>query len=279
MAALRTRTSTLPAWAALGAVALGVATAAAAQSGPEYGPPPTEREFYEAADRAAHRLFRSRIQRTDWREPRLGSIYGRVGYIACGDVRLRDRPEPVTIAAVWRRGDIQPLLMTWRYDEQDPFADQADLPMWVLPVRELPDLCSGFTGERDEAQQQEGEEFAWAPPSPFPAGWRQMRRETRRFPSPDQFGRTLDCVRVRTREGRRYRVTVEAEADTSLSILTDRECSGSESVIRWNDNASPTDRNPQVEFDGDGVVYAYVLARPGSSGGAYTLTVEEARVQ
>ena len=247
---------------------------AAAQEAPDYGPPPTEHEFYEAADRAAHRVFRSRIEDTAWGEPRQGSVFGHSGYIACGDVSLRDREgDPVRVAAVWRRGDVQPLLMTWRYDATDPFADQMDLPLWlVVPLRELPELCSAFSGDVPRRGQDEGESFAWGTPPQLVSAWRQVSRDTRQLDDRDDFGRVSDCIRLRTRERRRYRVTVEARIDTSLSIVRDRTCGGT--VLRWNDNQSTTDLDPQVEFEGAGVVYAYIRAAPGSRGD-YVLTVEE----
>lgn len=258
-------------------LALSVATATAAQSYPDPGPPPTEREFYEAAGRAAHEVFDARIAGIDWREPRRGAVEGNSGYIACGDVRLRDHAEPVTVMVVWNRGDVGLVFVTWRYDGRDPWSDVWDMPAWlVTPLRETPGLCSAWTGESVVAGQQEGEPFAWSPPAPFPAGWREVRRETRRLDDADEFARVSECFRLRTRPGRRYRVTVEAPVDTSLSILTDRRCSGKESVIRWNNDASTTDRNPQVEFDGAGVVYVYVSAGLGSSAPPYVLVVEEA---
>lgn len=261
---------------ALAAATLAGGTPSSAQQGVGYGPPPTEQEFHEAANRAVHRLFRSRIVQTEWREPRRGAMLGHGGYIACGDVTLRGRPDdPVTVAAVWRRGDVQPLLVNWRYDSTDPFANQMDMPLWlVMPSPGLPDRCAAFSGGAPAEGQAEGERFDWSPALAAIASWREVRRETRRLDEPDDFGRVAECIRIRTREGRRYRVRVEASFDTSLSILTDRDCS--DGVLRWNENASAADLNPLVEFDAPGAVYAYVRVAPGRRGGPYELTVEEA---
>ena len=261
---------------AVAAMTLGAGTLSSARQDEGYGSPPTEREFHEAADRAVHRVFRSRIVQTEWRAARRGMMLGHAGYIACGDVALRGRADdPVTVAAVWRRGDVQPLLVTWRYDSTDPFANQMDMPLWlVVPHPALPELCAALSGDASAGGQVEGDRFDWSPSLPTVAAWREVRRETRRLDEADDFGRVSECIRIRTREGRRYRVRVEASFDPSLSILTARDCS--EGVVRWNENASATDLNPLVEFEAPGAVYAYVRVAPGSRGGPYELTVEEA---
>lgn len=256
-------------------LAISLAPASAAQTSRDPGPAPTQREFYEAADRAVHRLFRSRIAEIDWREPRRGAVQGYPGYVVCGDVRLSDRATPVVVMAIWNRGDIEPFFLEWRFDGTDVFADRWDMPMWVSPLRETPELCAAWVGEPSEWELRPGEPFTWSEPPSWPANWRRVRDEERRLRGPDEFSRFGEYVRIRTRPGRRYRVTVEASVDTSISILTDRDCAENDNVVRWNDDASSSDRNPQVEFDGQGTVYAYITEGIESTTSAYRLIVEE----
>lgn len=258
-----------------------VASTASGQASTDpFGPAPTEEEFYEAADRSVHRIFGARAEKTDWREARRGYLLGHGGYSACGLVRLTDRESPVTIMATWRRGDVNAVQLSW-HSQNPPFASTWDVPPWVDPSPYVESLCAVWTG--DPAPEglprldgpREGEAFDWSLPVASPSRWRPVR-EQRRWTAPNDFGQLEECVRIRTRPGRRYRITVEATRDTSLSILTSRDCSGNDNVIRWNDNMSLTDRNSQVEIEGSGNVYAFVKARSGSSREPYTLVVEEA---
>lgn len=260
-------------------LAISLAPASAAHTSRDPGPAPTQREFYEAADRAAYRIFGTRIAEIDWREPRRGAVQGYPGYIVCGDVRLSGRAAPVVVMAIWRRGDIEPFFLEWRSDGTDVFASQWDLPMWVSPLRATPELCAAWVGEPSAWELRQGERFTWSPPPPWPPNWRRVRDEERRLRGPDEFSRFGECVRIRSRPGRRYRVTVEASVDTSISILTDRDCAGNDNVVRWNDDASSSDRNPQVEFDGVGAVYAYITEGIGSRPSEYRLIVEEGDVR
>lgn len=264
-----------------GAIGMVLATAAFCQTTDNaFGPAPTERQFYEAADRSVHRIFGSRGAGTDWREPRRGWLVGNAGYSMCGHVRLTDHPLPVAVMVTWHRGDVEAVQLSWD-GRNRPFDSTWDLPWWVSPSPYVEFLCAVWTGDPPPVSAsrldgpREGEKFTWGILTPPPAAWRVVLHD-RKWAEVDDFGQLEDCVRIRTRPGRRYRITVEAAGDTRLSILKSRDCSGEEHLIAWNDDLSVSSRNSQVEIDGSGNVYAFVKTGSGSDRQQYTLIVEEA---
>lgn len=245
-----------------------------------FGPAPTETEFYEAADRSVHRVFGPRAEKTDWREPRRGFLAGNRGYSMCGHVRLTDRDAAIAMIVTWDRGDVHAVQLSWNSHGDRPFESTWDLPSWVNPSPYVDFLCAVWTGDAppEEAARldgpREGERFAWSPPASSPSGWRIVQHD-RRWAETNDFGQLEDCVRIRTRPGRRYRITVEAVGDTRLSILKSRDCAGDDGLITWNDDMSVDSRNSRVEIAGAGNVYAFVRVGSGSERRQYALIVEE----
>lgn len=252
-------------WTSLLATALTVwtSTATLAQPTSEDGPPPSEDEFWEAADRAVRRVYRDNVQRIEWSVPARDIDTG--GYAVCGTVSLRGRVDGLPVLSHWYRGDVATLMVTAPADHAaDPYADGHDMrwPGMVFPIDDLSIECASLAGEG--AATWRGEPFEWREPPSAPVAWTETSRTTGELSSP--------CIPLSTEPGRRYRVRAESSLDAYLMIASD--CAGA-NLLRWNEDTSPSNRNPTVEFEGRNEVYAIVNYR--DSWAPYTLTVEEAR--
>ncbi len=246
-------TSLLTAWMSTVALAL-----------PASDETPSEEEFWEAADRAVRRVYGEDVQAVAWREPARDIDTG--GYAVCGTVSLRGRADQLTVLSHWHRGDMAILMVTAPANHaEDPYAARHDMkwPGVVFPTSNLEAECRSLAGIGSETWR--GEPFMWREPPTLPVLWADISRTS--------GDRSLQCIPLSTEAGRLYRIRADATLDAHLVIASD--CEGSD-LLRWNEDTSTTDRNPTVEFEGQGQVYAVVGYRDGWA--PYTLTVEEAQL-
>ena len=237
-------------------------TVALAQPASDEGPAPTEEAFWEAADRAVRRVYGDDVRSIEWSAPARDVDTG--GYAVCGTVSLHGLARALLVLSHWHRGDVAILMVTAPADPaEDPYADRHDMrwPGVVFPVSDLSAECMSLAGVGAETWR--GEPFEWREPASAPVAWTEASHVT--------GDRSTPCALLSTEPGRRYRVRAEASLDAHLVIASD--CEGT-ALLQWNEDSSRSDRNPTVEFEGQGRVYAVVRYRDGWV--PYSLTVHEA---